>query len=182
MVIGMFVFFLADRWFQRSFLVGFTTRIRHQESHSWFIVQHYPTSVACLLSHVSLGVTISRCDSTGVTIHNTHKTTHCRSGYSGGCATPAPAPLLTLLPVLQFLPGGNHEMDSSPSSAEQRGPGPHHRNIPATTASSLSWPDMGAAPLPTHGATHHTAALSLEMCHLCIRSCLVKKEPKLWTM
>ena len=72
MVIGMFVFFLADRWFQRSFLVGFTTRIRHQESHSWFIVQHYPTSVACLLSHVSLGVT--RCDSTGVTLHNTQHT------------------------------------------------------------------------------------------------------------
>ena len=71
-------------------------------------------------------------------------------------------------------------MDSSPSSTEQRGPGPHHRNIPATTASSLSWPDMGAASELIHGATHHTAALSLEMCHLCIRSWLVKKGPKLW--
>ena len=167
---------------KRSFLVGFTTKIRHQESHSWFIVQHYPTSVACLLSHVSLGVT--RCDSTGVTLHNTQHTTHntLQERILRRLCHPIPGPLLTLLPVLQFLPGGNHEMDSSPSSAEQRGPGPHHRNIPATTASSLSWPDMGAAPLPTHGATHHTAALSLEMCHLCIRSCLVKKGPKLWTM
>ena len=73
MVIGMFVFF-TDRGFQRSFLVGFTTRTRHQESHSLIILQYYPTSVACLLSHVSLGVT--RCDSTGVTIHNTQHTTH----------------------------------------------------------------------------------------------------------
>ena len=67
MVIGMLVCF-TDRWFQRS-LVGVKTRIRHQETPYWIIVQHYPTSVACLLSHVSLGVT--RCDSTGVTIHNT---------------------------------------------------------------------------------------------------------------
>ena len=47
--------------------------------------------------------------------------------------------------------------------------------------SSLSWPGLGATSLPAHGATHHTAALSLEMCHLCIRSCWVKKESKLWT-
>ena len=53
-------------------------------------------------------------------------------------------------------------MDSSPSSTEQRGPGPHHRNIPATTASSLSWPDMGAASELIHRATHHTAMLH---CH-----------------
>ena len=68
-LIGMLVCF-TDRWFQRS-LVGVKTRIRHpyQEAPYWIIVQHYPTSVACLLSHVSLGVT--RCDSTGVTIHNT---------------------------------------------------------------------------------------------------------------
>ena len=70
MVIGMLVCF-TDRWFQRS-LVFVKTRIRHQEAPSQIIVKQYPPSVACLLSHVSLGVT--RCDSTGVTIHNTQHT------------------------------------------------------------------------------------------------------------